>query len=76
MFTSNFIFLEKEYPSLYRLVLLAEKNVYEDPSTTLTKLRIFSEKITLMLADFEGVSGIEPSRDNQHYSSPPLRAGT
>ena len=54
MFTSNFTFLEKEYPLLYRLGKLAEKNTFEDPSTTLTKLRILSEKITLMLGEFEG----------------------
>lgn len=54
MFTSNFTFLEKEYPALFRLGILAEKNIYEDPSTTLTKLRIFSEQITLMLGEFEG----------------------
>ena len=54
MVTSNFIFLEKEYPALFRLGILAEKNIYEDPSTTLTKLRIFSEQITLMLGEFEG----------------------
>lgn len=62
MFISNFKFLELEYPALYRLGILAEKNTYEDPSTTLTKLRIFSEQVTLMLGEFEGFS------DFQNYS--------
>lgn len=59
MVTSNFTFLEKEYPALFRLGILAEKNIYEDPSTTLTKLRIFSELIALMLGDFEGFQNFE-----------------
>lgn len=54
MFISNFKFLELEYPALSRLGILAEKNIYDDPSTTLTKLRIFSEQIALMLGEFEG----------------------
>ena len=59
MFTSNFIFLENEYPELSRLGLLAEKNCHEDPSTSLTKLRILSEQITLMIGDFEGFEDFE-----------------
>ncbi|MDG1698115.1 MAG: DEAD/DEAH box helicase family protein, partial [Polaribacter sp.] len=61
MVSSNFTFLEKEYPALCRLGILAEKNIYEDPSTTLTKLRIFSEQITLMLGNFEGFHDFEES---------------
>ena len=59
MHISNFTFLENEYSALYRLGLLAEKNIYEDPSTTLIKLRILSEQITLMLGKFEGFNDLE-----------------
>jgi len=59
MHISNFTFLENEYLALYRLGLLAEKNIYEDPSTTLTKLRILSEQITLMLGKYEGFNDLE-----------------
>lgn len=42
MTTSNFRFLNDEYPNLARLGALAERNVFDDPSTSLTKLRILS----------------------------------
>lgn len=56
MFTSNFKFLEKEYPKLSHLGFLAEKNVYDDPSTSLTKLRILSEKLpqAILAKTFKG----------------------
>ncbi|AEH01967.1 type I restriction-modification system endonuclease [Lacinutrix sp. 5H-3-7-4] len=50
---TNFNFLEKNYISLFQLALLAEQNCYRDPSTTLSKLRILTEKLTSILIDFE-----------------------
>lgn len=54
MQTSNFSFLATEYPNLARLAMLAERNVFDDPSNALTKLRILSEKIALNIGEFEG----------------------
>ncbi len=62
---SNFIFLEKSYPALLQLVLLAERNCYADPSTTLSKLRILSEKLAKILIDFEQ---LEEPYDNKQIS--------
>jgi type I restriction enzyme, R subunit len=44
-FTSNFAFLSAHLPQLTALGQLAEKNLYVDPSTTLVKLRIFTEQV-------------------------------
>lgn len=43
--SSNFDFLENKYPLLANLGRLAENNLYDDPNTTLFKLRLFSEQI-------------------------------
>lgn len=50
---TNFSFLNNSYPELYQLALLAERNCYLDPSTTLSKLRILTEKLARFLIDFE-----------------------
>ncbi|MWW23139.1 type I restriction-modification system endonuclease [Algibacter lectus] len=50
---TNFSFLEKGYPGLMHLAILAERNCYSDPSTTLAKLRILTEKLASILIDFE-----------------------
>ena len=62
MTTSNFRFLNREYPNLTRLGTLAERNVYDDPSTSLTKLRILAEKITLIIGEFEGIDDFDRQR--------------
>lgn len=59
MQTSNFSFLATQYPNLARLGLLAECNVFNDPSNTLTKLRIVAEKIALNIGQFEGYTDFE-----------------
>lgn len=56
---SNFEFLKSEYPSIASLGELAERSLYKDPSNTLSKLRIISERITLLLLQYEGFSGFE-----------------
>ena len=43
---TNFSFLKDNYLGLYQLAILGERNCYSDPSTTLSKLRILSEKLT------------------------------
>ncbi len=50
---TNFSFLKDKYEGLSKLALLAERNCYSDPSTTLSKLRILSEKLSSILIDFE-----------------------
>ena len=50
---TNFSFLKDNYIGLYQLALLGERNCYSDPSTTLSKLRILSEKLSSILIDFE-----------------------
>lgn len=42
---SNFKFLENKWPLLSKLAELAEKNLYNDPNTTMIKLRMFGEKV-------------------------------
>ena len=62
---TNFRFLEKGYPVLLHLALLAERNSYTDPSTTLAKLRILTEKLASILIDFEQ---LEEPYDNKQMS--------
>lgn len=52
---SNFSFLAKEYPEISALGMVAERSLFFDPSNTLTKLRIISEKITLLLLEYDEV---------------------
>lgn len=49
MSNSNFHFLEKEYSLLFNIGQSAEFNLYQDPITTLFKLRQFGEKLTELL---------------------------
>ncbi len=63
MTQSNFTFLKEGYVDFFELALLAEKNSFHDPSTTLSKLRILAEKLTGYLIDFEQLE--EPYDDRQ-----------
>ena len=49
---SNFAFLAKNWPKLARHAEFAEQNLYHDPNTTLSKLRLFSENMTIHLFDY------------------------
>ncbi|WP_027066829.1 type I restriction-modification system endonuclease [Maribacter sp. Hel_I_7] len=60
---TNFSFLKDNYLGLYQLAILGERNCYSDPSTTLSKLRILSEKLTSILIDFEQLE--EPNDKRQ-----------
>ena len=53
MSNSNFHFLHKNWPILSNLGETAEKNVYNDPGTTLIKLRMFGETLTKYIYAFE-----------------------
>ncbi|MBO9672202.1 MAG: type I restriction-modification system endonuclease [Sphingobacteriaceae bacterium] len=46
MNSSNFSFLENEFPLLHNLAQAAEYNLYQDPATSLFKLRQFGEYMT------------------------------
>jgi len=60
--TSTFVFLQTNYPELYTISELAEKLIYIDPSSSLAKARLFSEKIVELIWQFEE---LEESEDTQ-----------
>lgn len=47
--STNFTFLQKDFPILYNLALGAEYNLYEDPVSSLVKMRQFVEKMVGVL---------------------------
>lgn len=53
MSQSNFTYIAAEYPQLASIGQLAERNVFIDPSTSLSKLRLLAEKISLLIVDYE-----------------------
>ena len=52
---SNFSFLESEFPLLNNLAQAAEYNLYQDPSTSLYKLRQYGEYMTEQIFDIYGM---------------------
>ncbi|MFN4152637.1 MAG: DUF4145 domain-containing protein, partial [Candidatus Sericytochromatia bacterium] len=60
--SSNFDFLSNKFPILYNIGNLAEKNLYNDPSSTIIKLRLFAEKLTFHIFDISGLQF--PLEDN------------
>jgi type I restriction enzyme R subunit len=62
---TNFNFLKNNYIQLFQLAVLSERNCYIDPSTTLSKLRILTEKLASILLDFEQ---LEEPYDNKQMS--------
>lgn len=65
MNSTNFHFLEREFPILYNIGTVAEFNLHTDPITTLFKLRQFGEKLTELL--FE-VHHLEFPTDNTFHN--------
>lgn len=61
MQASNFDFLSEEYPLLHNLAQAAEYNLYQDPSTSLYKLRQYGEYMTSQIYD---VYGLEVPQEN------------
>lgn len=51
MSKSNFSYLEFEYPILFNIGQAAEFNLYQDPVTSLWKLRQFGERVSELLFD-------------------------
>jgi type I restriction enzyme R subunit len=52
---SNFSFLHTSFPDLARLGELAERNLYDDPQTTMSKLRLMCERIAHNLCQIESI---------------------
>lgn len=65
---SNFRFLETEYPNLASLGELAELSLYVDPANTLAKLRVISEKITILLIEYDGLETFDRMNQNDRLS--------
>ncbi|WP_111709135.1 type I restriction-modification system endonuclease [Lutibacter citreus] len=68
MSTSKFNFLKDNYPELFTISELAEKLIYIDPSSSLTKSRLLSEKLSLLIWKFEDLDffdGNQIERINQ-----------
>lgn len=61
---SNFIFLQTTYAELHTLGQLAERLIAIDPNSSLTKSRLFAEKLTALIWDFET---IEATDEKQFY---------
>src|SRR4051812_9860763 len=67
---SKFSFLQNNYPELLKISELAEKLYYVDPSSSLAKSRLFSEKIAILIWQFESLDyfdGNQVERINQLF---------
>ncbi len=59
--STNFQFLDKEFPILFSLTLGAEYNLYQDPNVSLFKLRQFVEKLSDTLFNEHNLYFPEPN---------------
>lgn len=55
-YNSNFSFLEEEFSDIAQLGIIAEKSLYSDPPTTISKLRLQLEYIAQRICQYEGIS--------------------
>ncbi|SFS44207.1 type I restriction enzyme, R subunit [Zhouia amylolytica] len=68
MSKSKFEFLQSDYPELFTIAELTEKLIHVDPSSSLAKSRLFSEKLSHIVWDFESLgvfNGNQVERINQ-----------
>ncbi|GAA3559454.1 type I restriction-modification system endonuclease [Snuella lapsa] len=68
--TSSFSFLKDSYPELFAISELSEKLLAIDPSSSISKSRLFSEKLSALVWEFEGLEafqGTQISRINQLF---------
>lgn len=65
--TSKFYFLQDSYPELFKVSELSEKLFYIDPSSSLSKTRLFTEKITTLIWDFEDLAYFEGTQVERIY---------
>ena len=63
MTQSNFTYLSEEYPQLAKIGQLAERNTFIDPSTSLSKLRLLTEKLSKFILEYERIG--EPEYTDQ-----------
>lgn len=70
MVISKFSFLQIKYPELFTISELSEKLYHIDPSSSLAKSRLFSEKMTILIWQFEDLGffdGNQVERINQLF---------
>jgi type I restriction enzyme R subunit len=70
MVVSKFSFLQTKYPELFTISELSEKLYHLDPSSSLAKSRLFSEKMTILIWQFEDLGffdGNQVERINQLF---------
>ena len=64
---STFNFLQNQYPSLFAISELSEKLIYVDPSSSLSKSRLFSEKLSQLIWEFEELGEFMGSQNDRIY---------
>lgn len=64
---TNFSFLQQQYPSLYAICELSEKLIYVDPSSSLSKSRLFSEKLSQLIWEFEELGEFMGTQNDRIY---------
>ena len=64
---SDFSFLQHQYPNLFAISELSEKLIYIDPSSSLAKSRLFSEKVSQLVWDFEELGEFLGSQNDRIY---------
>ena len=67
---SKFSFLQINYPELFTISELSEKLIHIDPSSSLSKSRLFSEKLAVLIWEFENLGffeGNQVDRINQLF---------
>lgn len=64
---SDFFFLKNQYPNLFAISELSEKLIYVDPSSSLSKSRLFSEKLSLLVWEFEELGEFMGSQNDRIY---------
>lgn len=65
---SSFSFLKSTYPNLFAISELAEKLIYVDPSSSLSKTRLFAEKLSLLVWEFEELGEFTGSQNDRIYN--------
>ncbi len=64
---TNFSFLQHQYPTLFAISELSEKLIYVDPSSSLAKSRLFSEKLSQLIWEFEALGEFVGSQNDRIY---------
>ncbi|PUU86014.1 MAG: DNA/RNA helicase, superfamily I, partial [Halanaerobium sp.] len=62
---SNFSFLKTKWSNLAEIAELAEENLYQDPNTTIVKLRMFTEQIVDYIYAYDN---LEEPEENSFFN--------